>query len=178
VHRSDLALCAQRGTPGRVWGAEHKGAGGQPAPRVGACEHGLHGWSAKNGRCSSRGRHRRRVPEEDGDKDAEWRGELVVRCSTLRSFIKLLVGVIDFGTVVVGTGVVAALKQLPALIGRKKIDASQVTRDLVTGSWRRLVFADPGARRRRGQGGVLVLLPPAVPCATTADGERKAQWVT
>ncbi|MET7552228.1 MULTISPECIES: hypothetical protein [unclassified Streptomyces] len=36
-----------------------------------------------------------------------------------------------------------AVKQLPALVGRKKVDAAEVARDLVTGSCRRLVFADP-----------------------------------
>jgi hypothetical protein len=39
--------------------------------------------------------------------------------------------------------VVKALRQLPGLIGRKKIGAEEIARDLVTGSWRRLVFADP-----------------------------------
>ncbi|MEU0375525.1 hypothetical protein ABZ070_36585 [Streptomyces sp. NPDC006283] len=36
-----------------------------------------------------------------------------------------------------------ALKGLPDLIGRKKVGAEEVASDLVTGSWRRLVFANP-----------------------------------
>jgi hypothetical protein len=42
--------------------------------------------------------------------------------------------------------VVKALRQLPELTGRKKIGAEEVARDLVTGAWRRLVFADPARR--------------------------------
>jgi Domain of unknown function (DUF4158) len=83
------------------------------------------------------------VPEDDGDHDAEWRQELVARYGTVRGFIRLLVEVIDFGGAGPGPEVIAALRKLPALTGRKKVDASEVARDLVTGSWRRLVFEDP-----------------------------------
>lgn len=37
-----------------------------------------------------------------------------------------------------------ALKGLPDLIGRKKVGAEEISTELVTGSWRRLVFASPG----------------------------------
>ncbi|MCX5141873.1 Tn3 family transposase [Streptomyces sp. NBC_00338] len=84
------------------------------------------------------------VPEEEGDEDAEWRAALATRYSTVRGFIRLLVDVVDFGAVQAGAPVVKALKQLPHLIGRKKIDASEVSDTLVSGSWRRLVFAAPG----------------------------------
>ncbi|WP_326689897.1 MULTISPECIES: hypothetical protein [unclassified Streptomyces] len=39
------------------------------------------------------------VPDTDGDDDAEWRAELVARYGTVRSFIRLLAEVIDFGAV-------------------------------------------------------------------------------
>ncbi|WP_329449503.1 hypothetical protein OG894_00415 [Streptomyces sp. NBC_01724] len=83
------------------------------------------------------------VPTDDGDDDAEWRRELVARYSTVRGFIELLVDAVDFGAVEAWAEAAAVLKQLPALIGRKKVDAAEVARDLVTGSCRRLVFADP-----------------------------------
>ena len=87
------------------------------------------------------------VPDDDGDGDGEWRRELVARYGTVRGFIKLLVEVIDFGAAGTGTEVVKALRQLPELIGRKKIGAEEIAGDLVTGSWRRLVFADPARKQ-------------------------------
>ncbi|WP_328786155.1 Tn3 family transposase [Streptomyces sp. NBC_00273] len=50
---------------------------------------------------------------------------------------------VDFGAVQAGAPVVTALKQLPHLVGRRKVAASEVDQQLVTGSWRRLVFANP-----------------------------------
>ena len=85
------------------------------------------------------------VPEDDGDGDAEWRAELVARYGTVRGFIRLLVDVINFGAVEASAPVVEALSRLPELIGRKRIGAEEVASDLVTGSWRRLVFASPAA---------------------------------
>uniref|UniRef100_A0AAU3HMJ4 Transposase n=1 Tax=Streptomyces sp. NBC_01393 TaxID=2903851 RepID=A0AAU3HMJ4_9ACTN len=84
------------------------------------------------------------VPDEEGDEDAEWWAALAARYSTMRGFIRLLVDVVYFGSVQAGTPVVNALKQLPHLIGRKKIDAFEVSDALVGRSWRRLVFAAPG----------------------------------
>ncbi|MFC1231474.1 Tn3 family transposase [Streptomyces sp. Sce081] len=83
------------------------------------------------------------VPDTDGDDDAEWRAELVARYGTVRGFIPLLVEVIDLGAVEAGSPVVKTLKGLPNLIGRRKVGAEEVASDLVTGSWRRLVFANP-----------------------------------
>ncbi|MFJ5836945.1 hypothetical protein ACIQGO_09270 [Streptomyces shenzhenensis] len=87
------------------------------------------------------------VPDTDGDDDAEWRAEPVARYGTVRGFIRLLVEAIDFGAVEAGAPVVKALKQLPDLIGRKKVGAEEVSTELVTGSWRRLVFANPNVSR-------------------------------
>ncbi|MFE7992661.1 hypothetical protein [Streptomyces shenzhenensis] len=83
------------------------------------------------------------VPDTAGDDDTEWRAEPVARYGTVRGFIRLLVEVIGFGAVEAGAPVVKALKQLPNLIGRKKVGAEEVSTELVTGSWRRLVFANP-----------------------------------
>jgi hypothetical protein len=84
------------------------------------------------------------VLDGDGDDDAEWRTALVARYGTVRGFIRLLVDAVDFGAVPAGAPVVRALKQLPHLVGRRKVAASEVDAALVTGSWRRLVFAGPG----------------------------------
>ncbi|MFE7244952.1 Tn3 family transposase [Streptomyces sp. NPDC057582] len=61
----------------------------------------------------------------------------------MRGFIRLLVEVIDFGSVEDGAPTVKAVQRLPDLISRKKVGAEEVASDLVTGSWRRLVFANP-----------------------------------
>ncbi|WP_281204126.1 hypothetical protein [Streptomyces sp. Isolate_45] len=82
--------------------------------------------------------------DEEGDEDAEWRAALATRYSTVLGFIRLLVDVVDFGAEQAGAPVVNALKQLPHLIGRKKIDTCEVSDTLVGGSWRRQVFAAPG----------------------------------
>lgn len=84
-------------------------------------------------------------PDEEGDEDTKWRAALATRYATVRGFIRLLVDVVDFGAVEAGAPVAKALRQLPQLIGRKKLAAAEVERDVVTGSWRRLVFAAPGA---------------------------------
>jgi len=118
------------------------------------------------------------VPDTDGDDDAEWRAELVARYGTVRGFIRLLVEVIDFGAVEAGAPVVKALKGLPDLIGRKKVGAEEVATELVTGSWRRLVFAGPGLPHGLvRQGGVLVLRPGAsaplaAPTGRVCQGRR------
>ncbi|GAA4621992.1 Tn3-like element Tn3 family transposase [Actinoallomurus vinaceus] len=83
------------------------------------------------------------VPDGDGDEDAEWRAALASRYGTVRGFIRLLVDTVDFGAVEAGAPVVKALKQLPHLVGQRKVAASEVDQQLVTGSWRRLVFANP-----------------------------------
>lgn len=83
------------------------------------------------------------VPDGDGDDAAEWRAELVARYGTVRGFIRMLVDVIDLGATEAGAPAVRALRRLPELIGRKRVSAAEVDAQLVTGSWRRLVFANP-----------------------------------
>ena len=83
------------------------------------------------------------VPDGDGDDAAEWRAELVARYGTVRGFIRMLVDVVDLGATEAGASAVRALKRLPELIGRKRVSAAEVDGQLVTGSWRRLVFANP-----------------------------------
>lgn len=73
--------------------------------------------------------------------DAEWR---VTRYGTVRGFIPPPGRCHRIRRRRGPTPVVKALRQLPHLIHRKKLPAVEVAQDLVTGSWRRLVFAAPG----------------------------------
>ncbi|GHE69910.1 hypothetical protein GCM10017771_93750 [Streptomyces capitiformicae] len=61
----------------------------------------------------------------------------------MRSFLKLLVTVVDFGAAPEGLPVLKALKSLPHLMGRKKVGPAEIGTVLLTGSWRRLVLSAP-----------------------------------
>jgi hypothetical protein len=61
----------------------------------------------------------------------------------VRLFLPMLAETLALGGTAEGGPVLAALRRLPELAGRKKIRAGEVDTTLVTGSWRRLVFA-PG----------------------------------
>jgi hypothetical protein len=82
------------------------------------------------------------VPDEDGDDDAEWRQELVKRYGSVTGFLGLLAQ-IQLGAVDVRQSVLAAMRRLPGLVGRRRVLADELDQTLVTGSWRRLVFANP-----------------------------------
>ncbi|GAB2804601.1 Tn3-like element Tn3 family transposase [Streptomyces chlorus] len=83
------------------------------------------------------------TPPLDSDADEAWRAMLVNRFGTVRPFLKLLVKVVDFGATPEGLPVLTALKSLPDLMGRKKVDPREIDTDLLVGSWRRLVLAAP-----------------------------------
>ena len=78
----------------------------------------------------------------DGDNDAEWRAELVKRYGSVSSFLGLLAR-LELGAVDSRRALLDAVKTLPALVGRRRVDAGELDGTLVTGSWRRLVFANP-----------------------------------
>lgn len=82
------------------------------------------------------------LPTSESDEDEEWRAELVNRYGSVRGFLPILTEAIDFGATVEGAPVLAAMRHLPELIGRKKIRAHEVDTSLVTGSWRKLVFPE------------------------------------
>ncbi|WTX00847.1 Tn3 family transposase (plasmid) [Streptomycetaceae bacterium NBC_01309] len=86
------------------------------------------------------------TPPLDSDADAAWRAQLVTRFGTVRPFLKLLVGVVDYGATPEGLPVLAALKSLPDLMGRKKVGPAEIDTDLLSGSWRRLVLNAPGLK--------------------------------
>ncbi|MFH8642302.1 Tn3 family transposase [Streptomyces goshikiensis] len=83
------------------------------------------------------------TPPLDSDADEAWRSMLVTRFGTVRPFLKLLVTVVDFGATPEGLPVLAALKTLPELMGRKKVGPTEIDTSLLVGSWRRLVLAAP-----------------------------------
>ncbi|MEU1216374.1 Tn3 family transposase [Streptomyces sp. NPDC005790] len=84
------------------------------------------------------------TPPLDSDADEAWRAMLVTRFGTVRPFLKLLVKVVDFDATPEGAPVLAALKSLPELTGRKKVGPAEIDTALLVGSWRRLVLAAPG----------------------------------
>lgn len=83
------------------------------------------------------------TPPLDSDADEAWRAMLVTRFGTVRPFLKLLVKVVDFDATPEGEAVLAALKRLPDLMGRKKVGPAEIDTGLLTGSWRRLVLSAP-----------------------------------
>lgn len=83
------------------------------------------------------------TPPLDSDADEAWRSMLVSRFGTVRPFLKLLVAVVAFGATPEGEAVLAALKSLPDLMGRKKVGPAEIDTGLLAGSWRRLVLSAP-----------------------------------
>ncbi len=77
------------------------------------------------------------------DVDADQRVELVKRYATVRPFISVLGEVVPFGASGDGTAVLTALRGLKQLAARRRIEDDDVINEVVTGSWRRLVFANP-----------------------------------
>ncbi|MFD0684603.1 DUF4158 domain-containing protein [Actinomadura fibrosa] len=86
------------------------------------------------------------VPETDDDAAAAWRAELVKRDRTVQQFIELLLETIEFRAAEAGRGVLAMVAAAAARAkARRRYDRADVAahEDLVVGSWRPLVFANP-----------------------------------
>ena len=85
------------------------------------------------------------LPSAEDDGDLEWRVELMERYATVRPFLEQLASVVPWGSTAVGSQIVAAVKALPRVTAARKPGAEHVKgfEDLVTGSWRRLVFGNP-----------------------------------
>lgn len=81
------------------------------------------------------------VPATDTDGDADWRATLASRIVTVSGFLKTLTEVIVFGANAEGAPALAAMKDLAALLkGRRKPTPEDIHAELVTGSWKGLVF--------------------------------------
>lgn len=83
------------------------------------------------------------APLAADEEDDVWRAELVKRYATVRPFLPMLSEVVTFGAVEPGRRVLDAVRRLPELVGRKRVRSEEVSRELVTGVWRRLVFENP-----------------------------------
>ncbi|ABW14141.1 transposase Tn3 family protein [Parafrankia sp. EAN1pec] len=85
------------------------------------------------------------LPDEAEDDDADWRTELVTRYATVTGFLELLAETIAWGATPAGAPIVAALRDLPRVKARRAPEAAHIGEHagLVTGSWRRLVYANP-----------------------------------
>jgi TnpA family transposase len=82
------------------------------------------------------------APPSEATTEAIWHAELVLRYPTIRPFLPLLGTVIPFGAVDGSQEIVTALQRLPTLLGRKKVRKEEIAAGLVTGAWRRLVYAE------------------------------------
>jgi hypothetical protein len=80
---------------------------------------------------------------DDEDDDGAWRAELVKRFGMVRGFLELLAEVIPFEASGPGREVLAAVRELPGLLGRKRVRDQEIRPALVVGSWRRLVHDNP-----------------------------------
>ncbi|WP_164903626.1 Tn3 family transposase [Nonomuraea polychroma] len=84
-------------------------------------------------------------PGADDDGDAEWRASLVDRYATVRPFVEMLTSVIPWGATEAGTEILSALRALPKVIAARKPGLEHIRgfEGLISGSWRRLVLANP-----------------------------------
>ncbi len=93
------------------------------------------------------------VPPLEAEAAEEWRAQLVGRYNTVRPFLEMLTETIAFGATPEGAPVLAAMRKLPELIGRKKVRSGEIDGQVVPPAWRRLVYAarglEPGTIDRR-----------------------------
>jgi TnpA family transposase len=83
------------------------------------------------------------VPFDDEDDEAGIRKRLAERIRLVSGFLRELPEVIEFGATPEGAPVLAEMRRLPQLMGRRKLKASDIDGGLVRGSWRRLVYGQP-----------------------------------
>ena len=65
------------------------------------------------------------------------------RYGTVRPFLGLLAISIPLAAIPAGQPILTALHGLNDLVGRKRVGSSEIVDEVVTGSWRRLVLANP-----------------------------------
>jgi hypothetical protein len=86
------------------------------------------------------------LPAEQDDADLEWRAELTNRFASVRGFVELLADTIPWGGTEAGAPVIAALRGLPRVLAYGKhasVGHIEAHQELVSGSWRRLVYDNP-----------------------------------
>ncbi len=84
------------------------------------------------------------TPSADSDLDELWRTELVKKFGSVRRFLALLTETVDFRATAEGAPILAAMRALPDLFGRKKVSPDEVDATLLRGSWRRIVLLEDG----------------------------------
>ncbi len=82
------------------------------------------------------------APSPDSDLDEIWRTELVKKFGTVRRFLVLLTETVELRATAEGAPILAAMRALPDLFGRKKVFPDEVDTTLLRGSWRRLVLLE------------------------------------
>jgi TnpA family transposase len=84
------------------------------------------------------------VPPPEGDDDGAVRTLLATRIVAVSGFLKTLTEVIEFDATVEAAPVLAAMRQIPGLLRRRrKLTVAEIDESLVTGSWKRLVLGSP-----------------------------------
>ncbi|MGH1349024.1 MAG: Tn3 family transposase [Nannocystales bacterium] len=83
------------------------------------------------------------TPAEDSDLHEEMRAKLVQQYRVVRPFLAPLAEGLEFTATAEGAPLLAAMKKLPSLFGRKKVPREEVDETLLAGSWRHLVLRAP-----------------------------------
>lgn len=78
-----------------------------------------------------------------GDDADHGQFELVKRYATVRPFLAAIAEVLPLSATPAGTALLSAVRGLGSLVGRKRVTRSEIVDEVVTGSWRRLVFPGP-----------------------------------
>nr|WP_158254055.1 DUF4158 domain-containing protein [Cryobacterium sp. Y50] len=71
--------------------------------------------------------------------------ELVKRYATVRPFLSMFASTLPLRSTEAGASLLQAVRGLGALVGRKRVERSEIVDDVVGGAWRRLIFSDPVA---------------------------------
>ncbi|WP_196844479.1 MULTISPECIES: Tn3 family transposase [unclassified Cryobacterium] len=80
-----------------------------------------------------------------GDDPTLEQVELVKRYATVRPFWSMFASTLPLRSTEAGASLLQAVRGLGALVGRKRVERSEIVDDVVGGAWRRLVFSDPAA---------------------------------
>ncbi len=78
-----------------------------------------------------------------GDDADQGQAELVKRYATVRPFVAVIAEVLPLAATPAGTALLNAVRGLGSLVGRKRVTRAEIVDEVVTGSWRRLVFPGP-----------------------------------
>ncbi|WP_211881939.1 hypothetical protein [Pseudarthrobacter albicanus] len=78
-----------------------------------------------------------------GDDADQGQAELVKRYATVRPFLAVIADVLPLAATPAGTALLTAVRGLGSLVGRKRVTPSEIVDEVVTGTWRRLVFPGP-----------------------------------